>query len=168
MVHRRELVVLVACLAGSAATVAARTPSPATPRAAVSDRTRAGALPPAILAAFRATYPAATITHVQKGREHGTVVREVESTDGGRGRDLLYDLHGTVVELEEGIPVVELPAAVSDAVSRRYPKAVIVKAEKVTRGRAVSYELELKGASVRTLQLTPEGTPTSSTTAASQ
>ena len=44
------------------------------------------------------------------------MVSEVESTDNGFGRDLLYAPDGSVVETEEDVPSAQLLAPVSAAV----------------------------------------------------
>ena len=77
----------------------------------------------------------------------------------GLGRDVLYDRRGTVIELEEEIHVAQLPELMSGAVARTYPKATITKAEKVTRGQTVTYELSMTGTTVSSVQMNPDGRP---------
>jgi hypothetical protein len=126
----------------------------------------AGAAPPGlpapILAAFQAAYPHATIKTAAAEKENGKVVWEVESTENGLGRDLLYTPDGTVVEIEEEVPSVQLPAPVTAVVKAQYPSARIVKGERVTRGATVTYELQLAGAAKKSIELTPEGQPVAS------
>jgi hypothetical protein len=126
----------------------------------------AGAVPPGlpapILAAFEAAYPHATLKSAAAEKENGKVVWEVESTENGLGRDLLYTPDGTVVEIEEEVPSAQLPAPVTAAVKAQYPAARIVKGEKVTRGATVTYELQLAGAARKSIELTPEGKPVAS------
>ena len=87
------------------------------------------------------------------------MVWEVESTDNGLGRDLIYTPDGTVVEIGEEGPSAQLPAPVTAAVKAQYPAARIVKGEKLTRGATVSYELQLADAAKKSIELTPEGKP---------
>ena len=118
------------------------------------------AVPPApapILAAFKAAYPHATIKTAAEEKENGKVVWEVESTENGLGRDLVYTPDGTIVEIEEEVPSAQLPAPVTAAVKAQYPSARIVKGERVTRGATVTYELQLAGAAKKSIELTPEG-----------
>jgi hypothetical protein len=117
----------------------------------------AAALPRPILAAFKAAYPHATIKSAVEKKEDGKVVWEVESIDQGLGRDLLYAPDGSVVEIEEEVPNAQLPPPVTFSVKAHYPAARIVKAEKVTRGAKVSYELQLVGAPKRSVELAPDG-----------
>lgn len=116
-------------------------------------------LPAAILSAFQAAYPHATIKAAAPEKENGKVVWEVESVENGIGRDLVYEPDGTVVEVEEEVTTSQIPAAVVAAVKGQYPSATISKGEKVTRGATVQYELQLKGAPRRSIELTPQGKP---------
>ena len=119
-------------------------------------------LPAPILAAFQAAYPHATIKAAAQEKENGKVVWEVESTNNGLGRDLIYNPDGSVVEVEEEVPTALLPAPVTAAVKAQFPGATIAKGEKVTRGATVQYELQLRGATRKSIELTPEGKPVAS------
>jgi hypothetical protein len=119
-------------------------------------------LPAPILAAFQTAYPHATIKAAAREKENGKVVWEVESTENGLGRDLLYTPDGTVVEIEEEVPSAQLPEPVTAAAKAQYPAARIVKGERVTRGATITYELALAGASRKSVALTPEGKPVAS------
>ncbi len=118
-------------------------------------------LPPAVAAAFRKAYPAATVKNVSKETENGRTQYEVESVDNGRERDLNYLADGTVVDMEEAIEASEVPAAVSAAISARYPNAKISRREKltITKGQVVQYQFGVTGAGAKVteLVLTPDG-----------
>ena len=101
-------------------------------------------LPVAVLTAFEKAYPKATLKRAMKETKDGRVTFEIESLDGNTGRDLLYLANGTVIEIEETIPMAELPEPVKAAVVGKYPKGRIVKAEKVTRGAELSYDIEIR------------------------
>jgi hypothetical protein len=94
---------------------------------------------------------------VSKETENGKTTWEVESIDNGLSRDLVYNADGTVVEIEEEIPAASLPEPVTAAVKAKYPKATIARAEKVTHGTTESYELTLKGAALKSIELTRDG-----------
>ena len=115
------------------------------------------ALPAPILAAFKAAYPHASIKSAAEEKENGKLVWEVESTQDGLGRDLLYTPDGSVVEIEEEVPSAQLPAPVTAAVKAQFPAARIVKAERVTRSGTVSYELHLAGAGKEVDRADPGG-----------
>ena len=116
-------------------------------------------VPAAIQSAFTKQFPNATIKKVAKEKRDGKVVYEVESTDAGHNRDIIYSATGEVIEIEEGIDLTALPVPVGAAVKAMYPKATITSAEKLTAGNVISYELILKGAPKKELILTPEGKP---------
>jgi glucose/arabinose dehydrogenase len=117
----------------------------------------AATLPAPILAAFKKSYPSATIKNAAKETEDGKTVWEVESIDGGLARDLIYNPDGTVIDIEEEMAMASVPAAVADALKAKYAKATVTKAEKRTAGKAVTYEFTLKGAAVASVEFTPDG-----------
>lgn len=116
-----------------------------------------GQPPAAIQQAFQTAYPNAKITKTSKETEGGKTVYEVESVDQGLNRNLIYNLDGTVVEIEEQISPADLPPPVSEALKKLYPKATITTAEKLTRGQTVQYELAIKGAPKKEVAFTPDG-----------
>ena len=136
----------------SAVQKAAATKAPA--KAAVDP---GATLPAAIKTAFSTAYPNATIKHVSKEKEKGQMVYEVESVDAGLTRDLIYKADGTVVSYEEQIEESAVPAAVTAAIKARYPKATVSVREKAFQGGTITYEFVLKGVSVTSIELTPEG-----------
>ncbi|MEA2205731.1 MAG: hypothetical protein QOE77_2507 [Blastocatellia bacterium] len=97
-------------------------------------------VPIAVLNAFKASYPAATIKGYAREKEDGKTFYEIESMEGATGRDVLYNPDGSVAEVEETIPPNDLPSAIQEAIRSR-PAAVIVKAEKTVQGDRVSYEV---------------------------
>ena len=111
----------------------------------------------AVVAAFQKAYPNATIKRVTTEREGGKLVYEVESVDQGRRRDILYTPEGNAIEVEEEIAQSALPQAVLATVKKQHPKATISKCEKATRGATTEYEIQLKGADLRELVLSPDG-----------
>jgi len=155
----RVFVLIVACVALAAPIALAQTAKPvAKPAAAAKPAADPAAkLPAPILTAFRTSYPNATIKGAAKETEDGKTVWEVESIDNGLTRDLIYNPDGTVVEIEEETAMANVPAAVTDAIKVKYPKATITKAEKMTVGQTITYELTLKGAAVASIELTPDG-----------
>jgi len=101
-------------------------------------------IPPPVLAAFHKAYPAARIRGSSTETEKGNTYYEIESIDGKQSRDILYLADGTAAEIEEAIPAKSLPAAVRDAVTKEFHKAEITKAERVTKGAAISYEIHVR------------------------
>ncbi|HYQ86532.1 MAG TPA: PepSY-like domain-containing protein [Bacteroidota bacterium] len=101
-------------------------------------------IPAAVLAAFKTNYPAATIKGQAVETEKGKKFYEIESVDGKTNRDLLYTPDGKISEIEEGMDIGTLPAAMKGTVDMAYPGGKLLKAEKVIRGTDVTYELHVK------------------------
>jgi hypothetical protein len=115
-------------------------------------------MPPAVQSAFKQAYPDAVIKNVNHETEDGVEQYEVESTNHGRGLDVNYKPDGTLLVVEEEVTQDELPAAVATAISTRYAKATIALRERMTEKGKTSFEVTLKGAPVKTVQLAPDGT----------
>jgi uncharacterized membrane protein YkoI len=115
--------------------------------------------PQAVMNAFKQAYPNATVLHVSRERRDGKIVYELETRDGTMRRDLIYDLEGHTLEIEEIIPADSVPAAVRAGLERDLKGATIMGAERVMRGDTVLYEVQARKAG-RTQILTydPEGT----------
>jgi hypothetical protein len=133
---------------------------PATPARPAAEKAKPAPvkLPAAVEAAFKKAYPRAQIKNVSHETEEGVEQYEIESINGGLTLDVNYKPDGTVLVVEEQVAVAEVPAAVVAAISARYPKAAIVRPERMTEKGVTSYEISLKGAPVKSVQLTPEGT----------
>ncbi len=118
------------------------------------------ALPQAVSAAFHQAYPSATILSWSREKDNGKMVYEVESRDGTTRRDLLYSSTGETLEIEETIPAADLPAPVQEALKSAAPGATVTRAERVTRGPVVTYELAIKvGGKTSSLAFDPNGKP---------
>ncbi|HKW03240.1 MAG TPA: PepSY-like domain-containing protein [Vicinamibacterales bacterium] len=152
---RRILIALIAVAFVPGIAQAQTTPKPATPAKPAAAKPKV-TLPPAIEAAFKAAYPSATINNVSKEKEAGQEIYEVESVDRGLHRDLNYKADGTVIDTEEEVAEADFPASVASAIKTRYPKATVVKREKLTKGATVTYEIQLKGGPGEVV-LTPDG-----------
>jgi hypothetical protein len=50
----------------------------------------------------------------------------------------------TVAEIEESVAAKNLPAAAQQTIQAKYPKAVVSKAEKVTEGEKIKYEVSAR------------------------
>jgi len=98
-------------------------------------------VPAAVMSAFKTAYPNATIRGYAREKEHGKVFYEIESREGTTTRDVLFNPDGTVAEIEESVAAIDLPAEIQQAIKRKYPKAIITRAERTTTGDKVSYEI---------------------------
>lgn len=119
---------------------------------------RSDTLPTVIATAFHQSYPKATILHSNREMRAGKVVYEIESQDGPMRRDLIYDLEGRAVEIEDILPADSVPAAVRAGVERDWSGATILGGERVTADTVVRYEVRArKDGRTRLLTYDPEG-----------
>lgn len=100
--------------------------------------------PKAVLTAFHKTYPKAVIRDISKEVNEGKTYFEIESTDGSQRRDLLYLADGTVFEVEEAWDIGALPKEITATINSKFPHGKLKKAEKITRGSTVQYEVLLE------------------------
>jgi len=107
-------------------------------------------VPPAVIAAFKSAYPNATVRGYAKESEKGKTFYEIESKDGATMRDLLYNPDGTVAEIEETIAATDLPAEAHQIIKSKYPRGVVSRAEKVTEGNTIKYEVSIRNGKRRT------------------
>ncbi|MHB8609626.1 MAG: DUF3794 domain-containing protein [Candidatus Acidiferrales bacterium] len=115
-------------------------------------------VPEAVRSALAKTYPNAKVSNWDKEIFEGKVVYEAEgATDGKVNRNVMYSPDGNVVQIEETVPVSDLPAAITAPVNKQYPKGAIQSAEKRVHGETVEYVLRLKGAAVKKVVLDSEG-----------
>ena len=115
-------------------------------------------LPAVVREAFTRAYPHANIRGTSMEVEKGVTYYEIESLDGTQSRDILYRADGTVAEIEEAVAAGSLPGPVKSAVGKEFAGAKIAKAEKVTKGTAVSYEVHLsQGSKTGSIVVDPSG-----------
>jgi uncharacterized membrane protein YkoI len=109
------------------------------------------ALPAAVQQAARAEQSkGATLKGFAKEIEHGKVFYEVQTTVGGKTRDVLFDPTGQVVEIEEEVATSAVPPAAMKALAAH---GAVTKVEKVTKGQAVSYESAVKAKSGKRVEV---------------
>ena len=109
----------------------------ATTTLAAEARIRAKDLPPAVRKAVQDATRGATIKGYAREVEGGKTMFEVETSVNGHSRDLLLDVSGTLVQIEEAIRLDAVPAAVRTALRAR---GHVRNVEQVTRGNTISYE----------------------------
>ena len=89
--------------------------------------------------------------------EGGTKMYEVETTVGGRTRDLLLNAAGAIVETEEETSIDAVPGPVKTALEAR---GTVGKIETVTRGARVTYEAVVEKNGKKTeVAVNPAGKP---------
>ena len=114
-------------------------------------------VPAAVTAAASKQYPNAKISHWSKETEDGKTTYEASVVEGSSKRDVVLAEDGTLVAVEEAVAVSALPGPVTSTVQEKYPKAIIAKAEKITKDGAVQYEVGLRKASKKEVLLTADG-----------
>jgi hypothetical protein len=152
----RILVLLVSAIAVASGAAAARQSAPRT------------TLPPAVRTAFERAYPTGTIDHWAAEEQEGRTVFEIESHEGRQKRDLLYAPDGHHIEVAEAMAPGDLPAVVRQTVGRAYPGARPVRAARVVRGPATTFEIQLTGATVKAVEVAADGTLRAPVATASQ
>ncbi|VGO20990.1 PepSY domain-containing protein [Pontiella sulfatireligans] len=104
---------------------------------------KADQLPAAVVAAANAACPGGTIKDIEKEKDDGAVVYEVEMTAGGKGCDLKIAADGTVLETEQQVAVEDLPKKVQ-ATLASFANAAVKKAELVKeKDAAALYEINI-------------------------
>jgi uncharacterized membrane protein YkoI len=103
-------------------------------------------VPKAVLDAFKAKFPKATINAALKEEEDGKTTYEIESTQDGLGIDAVLKPDGEFVEIEKEIKTSDIPAAVAKAVEAKYPKSKVKKAEELLKGGKSLYEVAVETA----------------------
>jgi len=100
-------------------------------------------VPAAVLMAFEKAYPKATIKGFSKEVKNGQTLYEIESVEGTMTRDATYAADGKVHAVEESMAMKDVPAAVQQALEKKYPKAKVNLAEKVIEENSVAYEFHV-------------------------
>ena len=101
-------------------------------------------LPPAVQKAVQEHSQAATIRGLAKEVENGKTLYEAELLIEGRTRDITFDSEGTVVSLEQEVPIESLPAPARDAIRKAAGTRKVLMLESVTAGGATFYEARVK------------------------
>ena len=101
----------------------------------------------------------AKIRGYSQEKENGQTFYEVEMTVNGHHRDVLIDSSGTVVEVEEQVQLVDVPAAVRDSLRAAAGKGKVTGVESVTKGgRIVAYEARVNTNGKRSeISVDPDG-----------
>jgi hypothetical protein len=101
----------------------------------------------------------AAIRGFSKEIEKGKTYYEVELTVNGHGKDVSMDENGTIVEVEEVVPLNSLSAPVRAGLEKAAGAGRITKVESLTKGgKLVAYEAVVKTGGKRSeIQVGPDG-----------
>lgn len=116
-----------------------------------------GKVPAAVRTAFEKQFTGARILGASSETDAGVTVYEIECEWRARHHDVTFRPDGSLVSVEETIPMSEVPPAVAEALKNHFPKAEVTRAEKITEGGAVSYEFQMKGAAKREAKFSADG-----------
>ncbi len=100
-------------------------------------------LPKVVLDAVKAKFPDAELTGAEKDDENGKIQFEVALKHKGHKYEVIVTPEGKIVAIEKEIAIKDLPKAVTAALAEKYPKATYKKAEEITKGEKLSYEVLL-------------------------
>ena len=115
-------------------------------------------LPPAVMDAFKKAYPDASITGTWPEKRGEMTYYDIKTMQGQKPMTMVYDKNGTLVETKEPIEKTALPADVTNAVQKAYPKCTMERAEKIMRGQSVEYGVMLdQNGESYSLVYSPEG-----------
>jgi hypothetical protein len=101
----------------------------------------------------------ATIRGFSREKENGKTFYEAELMVNGHSKDVLMDVNGSVVEVEEQVSIASLPTAVRRGLQEKAGSGKLVKVEKLTKkDKLVAYEAKV-AASGKTseVQVGPDG-----------
>jgi len=101
-------------------------------------------LPDSIKTAFAKSYPKAKIKACSQEMRDSINVYEVESIDNKLSRDLIYTSSGKALEIEEQVAESSLPRVLLVSIGKLYESGKIKRAEKLTKGDTVEYEVTVK------------------------
>lgn len=97
-------------------------------------------LPAAAQATIKAETAHATIKSIQR---EGHDQFEVETLLNGKSHDLVVDEKGRLVSIEDETDLAQVPAKAQATIRKQAGTVAVVRVEKVTEGKDVSYEAEL-------------------------
>ena len=128
---------------------------------AAEKRVKMESLPPAVQKTVQEQSKGATIRGLSQEIEDGKTFYEAELKINGRGKDVLIDSTGSVVEIEEEVALDSLPAAVKEAIQKHAAKGRIKLVEAVSKnGSVIAYEAKIKTAGKTSeVRVNPDGSP---------
>jgi uncharacterized membrane protein YkoI len=118
-------------------------------------------LPPAVEKTVAIESRGATIKGFSQEKENGQTYYEAEMTVSGHSKDVLIDVNGAVVEVEEQVAFDSLPSAVKEGLQAKAGAGKILKVESLTKhDKLVAYEAKVQtGGKKSEIQVGPDGKP---------
>jgi len=118
-------------------------------------------LPAAVEKTVAAQSDGASIRGFSKEKEKGQTYYEAEMKVNGHSKDILMDMTGAIVEVEEEVAMDSLPAAVKEGLQAKAGKGKLLKVESITKhDKLVAYEaVVMTGGKRSEVQVGLEGKP---------
>jgi uncharacterized membrane protein YkoI len=118
-------------------------------------------LPPAVEKTVAAQSAGATIRGFSTEKEKGQTLYEVEMTVNGHSKDLSIAADGSIVEIEEQVPLDSLSPEVKAGLQAKAGKGKILKVESLTKkDKLVAYEAQVETNGKKSeVQVGPDGKP---------
>lgn len=121
-------------------------------------------LPAKVMDVVKARFPGAEFTSVTKETTDGKVIYDLEMKHKGRKCEMDIREDGTIINIEREIAAKDLPAAVTKAVEKKYPKATLKEIMEIMEMKdnkevLEGYEVVLETADKKSveLKLAPDG-----------
>jgi hypothetical protein len=116
-------------------------------------------VPKKVLRAVKKKFPGAKLLGAEKEIENKKTIYEINLKYKGHKYDVTFTPGGKLIEIEKTIAVKDLPEAVTEALNKKYPKATFKKAEEVTKGKKVVFEVVLVTQDKKSFEVvvSPEG-----------
>lgn len=126
---------------------------------AAEKKLSASDLPPAVQKTVEDQTKGATIKGYSKDRENGRVEYEVEMVVDGHSKDVSIASDGSVLEVEEDVPMDALAANVQSGLKNKAGKSTSTKVESITKqGKLEAYEAQIQDGSKHSeIQVGPSG-----------
>ena len=110
-------------------------------------------LPKAVAGAVEKMFPKAKVVSASKEVEDKKTVYEVSIRDGEQNVQVTVTPEGEITEVEKEIAAKDLPKEVRATLAEKYGKVTFKKAEEVTKGKELTYEVLLVTKDKKTLEI---------------
>jgi uncharacterized membrane protein YkoI len=90
-------------------------------------------VPKVIMKAIMDRFPGADVTSVEKEKENGKVMYDVELKHQGRKYEMDIQEDGTIVEIEKEVASKDVPEAITKAIKAKYPDCTIEEVMEVNK-----------------------------------
>jgi Putative beta-lactamase-inhibitor-like, PepSY-like len=90
-------------------------------------------VPKSIMDAIKGRFPGADVLAVEKEKEDGKIMFDVELKHEGRKYEMDIKEDGTIIEIEKEVALKDVPAAVTQAIQAKFPSATIKEVMEVNK-----------------------------------